>query len=126
MLLRKVQRLHKSKAVVIPSHVCDLVGIGFGDQVEFKVEGEKIIITPAPEARQDYTRTEDARVHPECTSMNDISLSKLSDLTFPEYATHLLNTQPDLIEYWEQFGDSLRRGMALTIKEYAENNNIQF
>jgi antitoxin component of MazEF toxin-antitoxin module len=52
MLSRKVQRIHNSKAIVIPSHLCDLVGIAFGDSVNFGIDGKTIMITPASTDRQ--------------------------------------------------------------------------
>lgn len=63
MLQRKVQRIHNSKAVVIPSHLCDLVGIAFGDIVNFGIDGKTIMITPVTPTRQDQQVTR-AATHP--------------------------------------------------------------
>jgi len=52
MLQRKVQRYNRSKAIVIPSHLCDLIGITFGDIINFDTDGKKIVITPASTDRQ--------------------------------------------------------------------------
>lgn len=57
MLKRKVFRQNKCRAVVIPSQICQIFGIEWGDAVDVSTDGKQILITPVSTARQDPQET---------------------------------------------------------------------
>lgn len=66
MLTRKVQiSARGSFFVFLPKQLLKTLGIGKGSEMEMRYEGNEIILTPVPLARQDNNGTGAETTHPE-------------------------------------------------------------
>ena len=64
MITRRVQAVKDSLLITLPRQLCHLMEIKKGAVFKFEYEGNKIILTPVPLARQDNNGTEAETTHP--------------------------------------------------------------